>query len=351
MKSVNVAMGLVSAVLIGVCQAANIDLVTVANPGNAPDTAVMDLDGSTGYGSVGYIYQIGKYDVTNAQYAEFLNAKATNGDPLSLWNSQMSSEGSGGINRSGSGPYTYTVKPGQGNRPVVAVSWFDTLRFANWLNNGQGDADTESGSYTLLGGTPTPLNYLTIVRNPEAKWGLTTENEWYKAAYYDPNKGGMGIGGYWSYPTKSNTAPTWVLSTAAGPNGGINSANFYDSASGYALTGSTSYNSNQDYLTDVGAYPNSLSAYGTLDQCGDVWQWNEADVFPDHWSRGLRGGSAFQDTSYMQASHRNWPDGSTVEDISIGFRVAYVPEPSIITLLVAGAIGLLILSLRRRNGP
>ena len=32
-------------------------------------------DGTTGWGSVGYNYQIDKYDVTNSQYTEFLNAK------------------------------------------------------------------------------------------------------------------------------------------------------------------------------------------------------------------------------------------------------------------------------------
>ncbi|MEY3895678.1 MAG: hypothetical protein RLZZ214_1197, partial [Verrucomicrobiota bacterium] len=44
-----------------------IDYVPVGNAGNAADT--------TGYGAVSYAYQMGKYEVTNAQYAEFLNAK------------------------------------------------------------------------------------------------------------------------------------------------------------------------------------------------------------------------------------------------------------------------------------
>jgi len=40
----------------------------VGSPGNAAD--------DTGYGAVAHSHQIGKYPVTNAQYAEFLNAVA-----------------------------------------------------------------------------------------------------------------------------------------------------------------------------------------------------------------------------------------------------------------------------------
>ena len=68
-----------------------IDWVTVGNAGNAADP-------TTGYGAVGYIYPIGKYEVTNAQYGAFLNAKAST-DSYGLYNPNM---GSYGINRSGS---------------------------------------------------------------------------------------------------------------------------------------------------------------------------------------------------------------------------------------------------------
>ena len=89
--------------------------VPVGNAGNAADTR--------GFGAVGYNYSIGKYDVTNAQYCEFLNAKASAGDPLALWNSYMSGStyGEGGISRSGGGPYTYTVNAGMANQPVCFV--------------------------------------------------------------------------------------------------------------------------------------------------------------------------------------------------------------------------------------
>ena len=46
----------------------NIDTVPVGNVANATDT--------TGYGSVPYMYDIGKYEVTAGQYTAFLNAVA-----------------------------------------------------------------------------------------------------------------------------------------------------------------------------------------------------------------------------------------------------------------------------------
>ena len=117
-----------------------IDYVTVGNAGNAADT--------TGYGAVSYAYQIGKYEVTNAQYGAFLNAAAQT-DSYGLYNSGMSDFG---ITRGGSsGSYTYSVTTALANRPVVYVSWFDAARMANWMMNGQGSGSTETGAYTLNG--------------------------------------------------------------------------------------------------------------------------------------------------------------------------------------------------------
>jgi len=61
--------------------------VTVGNPGNAHDTQVMN-DRTTGYGSVCYTYQIGKYEVTAGQYTTFLNAVATTSDPMGCTTAQ-----------------------------------------------------------------------------------------------------------------------------------------------------------------------------------------------------------------------------------------------------------------------
>ena len=79
------------------------------------------------------------------------------------------------------------------------VSWYSAIRFANWMNNGQGSGNTETGSYTLLGGTPTPSNGNNITRNSGAMVVIPSKNEWYKAAYYNPNQRTYNL-----YPTSSN---------------------------------------------------------------------------------------------------------------------------------------------------
>jgi len=165
-----------------------IDTVPVGNLGNSADT--------TGFGAVSYRYNIGTTEVTNAQYAEFLNEKAKS-DPLGLYNTSMGS-GIGGITRSGSnGSYSYSTISGREDMPVSYVSWYDSIRFANWLHNGQGSGDTETGAYTILGGTATPSNGLSITRNPGAQWWLTSEDEWYKAAYH---KNDGDTASYFEYP-------------------------------------------------------------------------------------------------------------------------------------------------------
>ena len=102
-------------------------------------------------GAVAYNYRIGTTEVTNSQYAEFLNAKAAS-DPFGLYNTFMSDGlNYGGITKSGpSGSYTYATIAGRGDMPVNWVTWYDSIRFANWLHNGQGSGDTETGAYTLL---------------------------------------------------------------------------------------------------------------------------------------------------------------------------------------------------------
>jgi formylglycine-generating enzyme len=301
-----------------------IDWITVGDPGNYSGPEIGTASGPVVYGAVNYTYQIGKYEVTNAQYVAFLNAKAAS-DPLSLYSASMSSNASGGIIQSGSaGSFTYSVKPGYENKPVNYVSWFDAVRFANWMNNGQGNADTESGSYTLLGGTATPIDPKLIVRNSGAKIVLTSNDEWYKAAYYDPTKpAGVGEPNYWIYPTQSDALPL----VSAPPSNMPHTANIYGTdfygtgyGIGYALTpgvGSPPL-STVNYLTDVGAYAGSISHYGTFDQAGNVMEWSEALRMPDNLNavRSILGG-AFNNDEF--SARYFGPAAATASGGSIGY--------------------------------
>lgn len=285
----------------------------VGNLGNTADPATGSL-----YGAVGYSYNIATYDVTNSQYVAFLNSNdPTGANPLGLYNSQMSnpSNNSGGINynsaaASGS---KYSVIPGDGNHPVNNETWYSAIRFANWLNNGQIPGSTETGAYTLLGGTPTPSNGASITRNAGATVFLPSENEWYKAAYYNPN-----TISYYQYPTGSNNTPI-----ASGPTATPNSAN-YDGAVGN--------------LTDVGAYSGTTSPYGAFDMGGNVYQWNEALIGRS--SRGLRAGPFYVYSAGLLSSNRIGASPSA-QSFVIGFRVASIPEPSTIVLAALGVFALL----------
>lgn len=314
----------------------SLEMVTVGNPGNTADTRFSN----PGFGAVDYSFQIGKYEVTAAQYCEFLNTKAKS-DPYGLYSPYMDCSlhpGWSGCNikRAGvSGNYSYSVAADWANRPVNLVSFWDACRFVNWLANGQGNGDTETGAYTLSSYDARD-NGASISRNAGATWFLPSEDEWYKAAYFDPNK--TGGPGYWDYPTMSEIIPSNGLATS-----GSKRANFF--ASGQLTTGSPFYR------TEVGAFADSSSPYGTFDQGGNVMEWNETLIVATGGLRGMRGGWFGQSGDLLFAGTRfiagNLPPPYDYQ--GNGFRVAAValPEPSTALLLVTSLLVAMIPVARR----
>src|SRR6056297_675044 len=284
--------------------------VTVGHPGNASDV--------TGFGAVDDEFPIMKFEVTVAEHTDFLNAVASRDDPHQLWQRAMGEHvitdlGQGGIRkdvpqcivRQGSpGQWKYLPVPDWEDRPVIFVTCFSAMRYVNWIQNanwiqdGRECRDTENGVYRLADG-------FNATRSPDARVWLPSEDEWYKAAYYQPESEGGPPGGYWRFPMSRMDQPSKAEPGSELPNAAAFSRGFGG-------------------IVPVGSFPNARSPCGALDMGGNVWEWTEGRVYQT--KRVLRGGSAahtwqkLQSTVRSNASPDRWyPD--------TGFRLARKVEP------------------------
>jgi hypothetical protein len=240
-----------------------------------PITWVSINDPGIGGGHEGFNGQMSKYETTNDQYCQFLNAaKASNqitvytdnvvyatsdiSHSQPYFNTYASSSYSQ-ITYSGG---TFSVRSRDGysmaNHPVVMVSWYGATAFCNYYG-----------------------------------YRLPTEWEWQAVADYDGNY-------------------TYGCGTTISKS----KANYYDN--GYANPlGLTS----EPYTSQVGYYP--VYGYGMCDMAGNVWEWTSSclysDCSPDDF-RVVRGGSWHNGGYYCTISYTGWinPGG---ESSFIGFRV------------------------------
>ena len=282
------------------------DFVTIGNPNNSADTT-----GSPNpVGSVPYVYNLGKFEVSRDMVL-----KASTAGGLGLTLQDMNLYGGNGA-----------------NRPATGISWNEAARFVNWLNTSKGYQAAYlfdgSGNFQLWSSARAAGDNL--FRHKNAHFFLPSVDEWYKGAYYDPSKAGGA--GYWNFPTGSDEAPTIVTGGTSG------AVTFWSTSQGPAD------------ITNAG----SLSPYGTMAQGGNAWEWNESafDYINNDATevRAHRGGSWDGSWSEMHAAI-SWVGGFPTTDddslIDVGFRVAMIPEPSSLSLLLAG--GAVLMAGRRRD--
>jgi sulfatase modifying factor 1 len=265
---------------------------------------------NAGLGSVNYEYVMSSSEVTVAEYAAFLNAVAGATDPFSLYNNNMSTLG---LTKSGS---VYNVASGFDLRPITFVNWFSAARYVNWLNTGT----TETGAYNLNGSNVIVPRTVSTTQNTIV---LPNQDEWYKAAFYNPTLN-SGAGGYSLWQVQAGTQPT-----ASAPPGTAPAANYNNVASSQS--------------TNVGAYNSTVSYYGMYDMLGNVTEWTESSFTGNTQVRVFSG-------AYTIANVNNWNANGTLAlrdptltNSTIGFRVAQVapvPEPGTIALAASGLAGL-----------
>lgn len=238
-------------------------------PGNRPDAVPLRT-----VGSVPYSFQIGKYEISEAMI-DAANAL-----------------GNLGISHDNRGP----------EKPATNVTWSDAARFVNWLNEDQGfpAAYKFAVNNEFLEWEPGEPGYNpdNVVRNSRARYVLPNHDEWHKAAYYDPI-----ADDYYQFPIGPGD-PTAVIS-GTDPGTAVFNLSINDPIG-------------PANIMQAGG----LSPYGTMAQGGNVGEWHEA---PSTGRGGFWASSSSALSSSSTARGNMMPNQGF---FNVGFRVAFVPEPT-----------------------
>jgi formylglycine-generating enzyme required for sulfatase activity len=302
----------------GIDPLSGIDFVHVGAPGNAPWMGNGSVgDQAVGHGSVAYEYNIGRFEVTTAQWAEFMNAvfDRAAGDQIPF----VLSPGPWGAvatTPNNAGGFRWTVPAGQEMYPVGGVTWRTCAIYCNWLCNGKSTDRSAfmNGAYDVstFGNMATGFTDQ-ITHNASAQYWIPTWDEYIKASHYDPNRYGPSQPGYWVW---NNTLGRAAI---AGPPG-----------TGEANFGFTTPN---PLTIPLGSYPSIQSPWGLLDVAGGTTEWTELTFYSgsnpvnravegSFWGSPANAGIA--DSIYT--GYEGIPPG--YHGYEVGFRIASsVPAP------------------------
>jgi len=259
------------------------DFVTIGNPGNAADTT-----GSPNpAGSVGYTYDIGKFEVSE--------------DMITKYNAIFGSSNNLVITKDTRGT----------DKPATNISWNEAARFVNWLNTSTGNQAaykfTTSGvndNIVLWSSVDNGYDANNQYRNSLAKYFLPSYNEWYKAAFYDPSKSGGS--GYWDYTIASDSAPTPVASGTT--------------------AGTAVYLQTEEQGPANVNNAGGLGPYDVMGLGGNIHEWEESsfDLANSSGSsdRGFRGGRWYNNPSSRLSSSDRFDAGPSLSGPDLGFRIA-----------------------------
>lgn len=287
-------------------------------------------------GGVKYGYGIGQLEVTVAQWVAFLNTvDPTGADRHKLYSPDESSIGwpkYGQIDFAasvGRGRHYSVASPEWADKPYGFANFLRSARFVNSLYNGRvlsKKASKEGGfryvTYRVRLSRVTErgmydMSERAMTRSRKSGFVVPSQDEWIKAAYFDPR--GEGKYSYWKYPTNpgefeaEDEAASEPSSTTLDPTTGdvTNAstqplANFHasgapapswcpasftteacSSVNPFAIAPATYAKAYQGSLSTVGQ-AKTTSPWGTLDQGGNAVEWTDTITPPPFGAKGHR---------------------------------------------------------------